>query len=140
MRSLLAAALRNRISAIGVALTTASGCMFLVLVAMEFAGLIRSPYAGIVVFVMMPLLFLVGLVFIPVGLRRESASAVRGTLMFAVAATSVNLGLLSFASYGAVHYSESQQFCGLACHPVMEPQFIAHQNGAHGRVPCVSCH
>jgi hypothetical protein len=156
MRSLAAAVLRSRLAAVGVALTTASGFVFLFLVAMEVAGLVRSPYAGIVVFVMMPLLFIIGLLFIPLGLWRDrarrrgaagtwprldlSTPTVRGALAFVVAATAVNLGLLSFASYGAVHYSESQQFCGQACHPVMEPQFVAHQRGPHGRVPCVSCH
>jgi hypothetical protein len=56
------------------------------------------------------------------------------------ALTLVNVAILSVASYGAVEYSESQQFCGQACHAVMEPEFVAHQNGPHGRVPCVACH
>jgi hypothetical protein len=57
-----------------------------------------------------------------------------------VAATIINLGIVSIASYGTVQYTESQAFCGQACHTVMEPEFVAHQSGSHGRVHCVTCH
>lgn len=158
MRPVVVATLRNRVSAFGVALTTASAFLFLVLVALESLGFLQNPYAGIVVFVMVPVLFVAGLLLIPVGLwlerRRRGAGvaaptwpkldlsdvAIRGTLLFVVVATIVNLGLLSTASYGAVQYSESLQFCGQVCHTVMEPESVAHQNGLHARVPCVDCH
>jgi hypothetical protein len=39
-----------------------------------------------------------------------------------------------------VEYTESQAFCGQACHTVMEPEFVAHQMGAHGSIHCVTCH
>ena len=52
----------------------------------------------------------------------------------------VNLAIISMASYGAVEYSESKAFCGQVCHDVMGPEFVAHQNGLHARVDCVSCH
>jgi hypothetical protein len=54
--------------------------------------------------------------------------------------TLANVAILSVASYGAVEYSESQQFCGQACHAVMEPEFTAHQSGPHAQVHCVACH
>jgi hypothetical protein len=57
-----------------------------------------------------------------------------------MAATLVNLGIVSIASYGTVQYTESQAFCGQACHAVMEPEFVAHQAGPQGRVHCVACH
>lgn len=152
MRSVFSAALRNRIAALGIALATASGAVFLFLIGLELVGLLRSPYAGILVFLLVPALFLLGLLLIPVGLWRERRRAgaalpkidfnlpdMRRALLFVAAATVVNIALLSFASYGAVEYSESQQFCGQSCH-VMEPQFVAHQSGPHGRVQCVSCH
>lgn len=47
--------------------------------------------------------------------------------------TCVNLVLLSMASVGAAHYMETTEFCGLVCHTTMEPQFVAHQSGAHAR-------
>jgi hypothetical protein len=158
MRSMLAAVLRNRTSALGLALTTASGFIFLFLVGLELLGLLRSPYAGIVVFLMVPALFAFGLLLMPVGVWRDRRSRrqasgkpvwpsldlgspdIRRALLFVAAATVINVALLSFASYGAVQYSDSEQFCGQTCHGPMEPEFVAHQAGPHGRVPCVSCH
>jgi hypothetical protein len=155
MRALFSAALRNRIAALGVAVTTASGVIFLFLIGFELLGLLRSPYAGILIFVLVPALFVLGLLLIPIGVWRErrrsravgpswprldlSASDMRRALVFVSVATLVNVAILSFASYGAVKYSGSQQFCGESCH-VMTPQFVAHQNGPHGRVQCVACH
>lgn len=158
MRPRLAAALRNAISAIGVALTTASAFLFLILIALQGLGFLENPYTGILVFVLVPALFLVGLLIIPVGLwieRRRTRGGIavpawpridlndpvqRRSLLFVAVLTLVNVAILSMASYGAVEYSESQQFCGQACHAVMEPEFVAHQNGPHGRVTCVACH
>jgi hypothetical protein len=54
--------------------------------------------------------------------------------------TAVNLVLLSMASYGAVHYMETTEFCGEVCHTTMEPQYVAHQSGPHAKVACVACH
>jgi hypothetical protein len=153
-----AAILRNRISALGVALTTASALLFLVLVALDVLGFLANPYAGLVVFIMVPALFVVGLLLIPLGLwfdRRRTAAGrpapswpvldfgdrnARRAAIFVVVATIVNLAIISFASYGAVEYSESQSFCGQTCHTVMQPEFVAHQTGPHARVHCVSCH
>jgi len=158
MRPAFTTALRNPISGVGVALTTASGLLFLFLLAVQLLGLLQNPYAGIVVFVFVPAIFVVGLVLIPIGLsieRRRTARGVvrpawpridlndpgiRRTMFLLMAATLVNVGIVSIASYGAVEYTESQSFCGEACHSVMEPEFVAHQRGPHGRVPCVACH
>ena len=158
MRPLFAAAVRNPISAIGIALTTAAGLLFVFLLLAQFAGFLDGPYAGIVVFIMVPALFVVGLVFIPIGVsierRRARAGlappawpsinlnepAIRRTVLFIAGATVVNVAIVALASYGAVEYTSSQQFCGQACHTVMEPEFAAHQAGPHGRVHCVACH
>jgi hypothetical protein len=65
---------------------------------------------------------------------------IRRTVLFVAGATVVNLAIVSLASYGAVEYTGSQQFCGQACHAIMEPEFVAHQSGLHGNVRCVACH
>jgi hypothetical protein len=157
MQQFLAAALRNRFSALGVALTTASALLFLALIALELLGALRNPYVGILMFVIVPALFALGLLLIPVGLwleRRKAGDRIpagwpkldlkepttRRMAIFVVAATLVNLAIISMASFGAVHYSESQAFCGEVCHGVMGPEFVAHQNGLHARVDCVACH
>ena len=71
-------ALRNPISRIGVALTTASALLFLFLLAALTAGFLQNPYSGLVVFVLVPALFVVGLLLIPVGLRIERRRVARG--------------------------------------------------------------
>jgi nitrate/TMAO reductase-like tetraheme cytochrome c subunit len=152
----LTSILRNRMSAMGVALTTASALIFLALVALDFLGYLENPYAGIVVFIMVPAFFVFGLLLIPFGMwlerrhpgrapaRHQSFSLsdpnVRRTAGFIVIATIVNLAIVSFASFGAIEYSESQGFCGQTCHPVMTPEFTAHGGGPHARVECVACH
>jgi hypothetical protein len=158
MRPSFAAALRNPISAIGIGLTTAAGLLFVLLFGLQSVGFLDNPYTGIVVFVMLPALFVVGLLLIPMGLsverRRARAGraqpawpridlndpAIRHTIFFIAGATLINLLIVSVASYGAVAYTESQSFCGQACHTVMEPEFVAHQSGPHGRIHCVQCH
>ena len=57
-----------------------------------------------------------------------------------MAATLINIGIVAVASYGAVQYTESQAFCGQACHQVMAPEFDTHQTSVHGHVDCVACH
>jgi hypothetical protein len=161
MRAFVAAALRSRLSALGIALTTASALIFLGLVLLEVVGALHNPYVGIITFVIVPGLFVLGLLLIPIGLwlsRRRGAGAAaeaeavagpafdlrntthRRMLGFVVIATIVNLAIIAMASVGAVEYTESQSFCGQVCHTPMDPQFTAHQSGPHARVHCVSCH
>ena len=158
MHAAFVAALRNPISRIGVALTTASALLFVFLLVIIFLGRLQNPYTGLVVFVMVPAAFVVGLLLIPIGQaierRRRSRGltvpawpridlndpAIRRTLWVLAAATLINLGIISIASYGAVEYTESRAFCGQTCHSVMEPEFVAHQSGPHASVACVTCH
>lgn len=155
MRPVVSAVLRSRIASIGATLTTTAALLFLVLVGLDLFGFIENPYAGIVIFVLVPAIFVLGLLLIPFGVwldrRRGRIEApptaftlsdpnVRRAMLFVLVATLINLALVSFASFGAVEYSESQAFCGQTCHPVMRPQFVAHQFGPHARVDCVSCH
>ena len=51
MRAFVAAALRSRLSALGIALTTASALIFLGLVLLEVVGALHNPYVGIITFV-----------------------------------------------------------------------------------------
>lgn len=159
MRFLLTQLMRHWISQIGIVLAVASGLVFLGLVVVHLRGFQQNPYADLVVFGALPALFAAGLLLTVIGLwrqrRRDRTSTVgapdavrfdlnapetRRSLIFVTAATLVSLVALSFASQGAVEYSESQQFCGQACHQVMQPHFVAHQTGLHSRVECVQCH
>ena len=159
MRRLADRLLGHPLSAIGLVLALASGCVFAGLVVVHLLASPANPYADIVVFVMLPPLFVVGLLLMAVGLRLErrqprtaplseppwprldlNLPETRRALVFVTVATLISLVALSFASQRAVEYSESQEFCGQTCHQVMGPHFTAHQSGLHSRVGCVQCH
>ncbi len=64
-------AVRNPISLIGVAVTTAMAVVFLLLLTLEFTGQLTNPYAGLLVFVAVPFVFVIGLLLIPIGIWRQ---------------------------------------------------------------------
>ena len=117
------------------------------------------PYIGLLVFLILPGIFVLGLLLIPLGiwLRRRSLLArgelptifpavdlslpvVRRTVEYVMAATLLNLLIIGTASYRGVEYMDSVNFCGKTCHTVMDPEFTAYQNSPHSRVACVDCH
>ena len=55
------------ISAIGIVVAVASGCVFVGLAVLHLFGAPANPYADIVVFVMLPAVFAAGLLLVPVG-------------------------------------------------------------------------
>ena len=138
MRLAYSALLGNRTSAIGVALTTASALIFFFLMVLDLAGFLQNPYMGIVLFVLLPGLVRDRVASDSIGsmVAPPSGSAaaepkwpkldladpsMRRALLFFAVATLANIGILSTATFGAVHYSESQAFCGQACHEPMTP-------------------
>jgi len=151
-RTLLSLAGAHWITSIGVVLTTASGVVFLGLLFQHF----NNPYAGVVVFLILPALFASGLLLMPLGLfvasrriggfrgilGRIPAEGPRGArLAWAFGfATLANIGILTAAAYQGVGYMDSKEFCGQTCHSVMQPQYVRYQKSSHARVPCVDCH
>ena len=158
MRLDLPSMVRNPISLIGAAITTAAAVVFLALLALEMAGQLRNPYVGLLLFVAVPAVFVLGLLLIPIGAwrhrRRIRSGAVSEdwpvidlrlprtrSVIFGVALlTCVNLVIVSLAAYGTVHHMESAEFCGTTCHTTMEPEWKAYQVSPHAQVACVSCH
>ena len=117
------------------------------------------PYIGLLVFLILPGIFVLGLVLIPLGiwLRRRNLRGsgtlpgiypavdlglpvVRRTLEWVAVATMLNLLIVGTASYRAVAYMDTTSFCGTTCHTVMAPEYAAYQNSPHSRVECVECH
>ena len=68
----------NRLSQLGVVLTTTSAITILTFYTTEFFGVHVSPYAGILFFLVLPGFFVLGLLLIPLGiaLRYRSERAV----------------------------------------------------------------
>jgi hypothetical protein len=152
LHTLLSLSVVHWLTSIGVVLTTASGLVFVGLLFLSS----DNPYFGIVMFLILPALFVLGLLLMPLGilvvsrrhggfskvlerLPREGARAARLAWAFAFA-TIANAAILGLAAYGGVDYMDSAQFCGQTCHSVMQPQYVRYQSSAHARVPCVDCH
>jgi len=151
-------AVRNPISVVGMTVATAAAWLFLALFLLEIFGYFTNPYVGLLVFVVVPLVFVAGLLLIPFGIwvsarRRESGKPEldwpvidlrqphqRGIVFGVLALTFVNVLILSAAGFGTVHYMERTEFCGQVCHTTMQPEFVAHQAWPHSQVACVSCH
>ena len=155
----LEALVRHPVAIAGAVLATASAVLFVAMVIAALVGLFKNPYAGLVVFVIIPALFVLGLLLVPLGMRLQrrklardpSASAdwpvldfrrpeVRRTTLVITALTAVNVVILLLAGYGSLHWMESPSFCGQVCHTPMHPQFTSWQEAPHARVACVSCH
>ncbi|MDM7917261.1 MAG: cytochrome c3 family protein [Candidatus Eisenbacteria bacterium] len=144
---------------IGVNLTTLSGVLLLVLLVSSALGFQANPYLGMVTFLILPALFILGLLMIPFGSwldRRRAARHpealeafpvydlnrpdVRNRLLLIGMLTALNLTILAIASYKGIEYMDSVSFCGATCHPVMRPEYTVYQISPHSRVRCVDCH
>ena len=151
---------QNPISLTGAVLTTSSAAT---LIAFWFYDFLLPgpphPYIGILLFLILPGIFALGLVLMPIGiLIRRHRLLVRGELLDLYPAinlrepmvrhgvilvsllTFVNFVIFGTASYRGVAYMDSTQFCGETCHTVMIPEFTAYQGSPHSRVECVDCH
>ena len=149
---------RHPLSIAGALLTTVSALIFIFVFLIDLFGFHSNPYVGLVFFVILPALFVLGLVMIPLGAVLERRRQRLGlaphrvphidltnphhqrVVSVVLALTIANLLIVSLASYRAVEYMDSTQFCGQVCHTVMEPEYVAHREGPHSRVTCVECH
>src|SRR5215831_2294846 len=149
----------NPISLAGGAITSAAGVTMIGYWLVELFGRPNdNPYLGIIFFLILPALFVLGLLLIPVGvyIRRKKLQQAgqipaefpkidlndrvfRHGIDIVLIATIVNLLVVSLASYRGAAYMDSPQFCGQSCH-VMHPEYAAYKVSAHSNVDCVHCH
>jgi nitrate/TMAO reductase-like tetraheme cytochrome c subunit len=151
---------RNPVTLLGAVLTTSAALTmigFWLLEALYTKAL--PPYAGIIVYLVLPGFFVFGLVLMPAGVvfRRRSLKhagtlpreypkidlqhpTLRRAAVLITIATGLNVLILGTASYLGVEYMDSTQFCGKSCHTVMAPEYTAYLNSPHSRVACVECH
>jgi hypothetical protein len=162
MRQFLMSLTRNPISLVGAAITTATAILIVTLFAIEMVGFLGNPYVGILAYLVLPAIFLAGLLLIPIGIvrerrqsrRSEAAGGVppafpvidlnrprtRQWLLAFVVLTAVNAVILATATYKGVEVMESTEFCGTTCHSVMAPEYSAYGRSPHAQVRCVECH
>jgi nitrate/TMAO reductase-like tetraheme cytochrome c subunit len=150
----------NWTSLLGAGLTTAAALTLLWFWFLEITSPRPvHPYAGMLLFLILPGFFVLGLVLIPLGIaikRRRLAReggipaeypsirldvpAVRNLILLAGGATVLNVAILGTATHKGVEYMDSNQFCGLTCHTVMQPEYTAFLDSPHSRVGCAQCH
>jgi len=151
---------QNPLSILGAVFTTSSA---LTLISFWFFEILQArplaPYAGIVFFLVLPGVFVLGLLLVPLGLllrRRALRRAgslpaqypkvdlhhpvIRRAAALVALATALNVVILGVASYLGIEYMDSAQFCGQTCHTVMQPEYAAYRDSPHSRVACVECH
>lgn len=151
---------RNPVALAGAVLTTSSAITLIGFWLFDIVvGGTIHPYVGLIFFLVLPGIFVIGLLLMPIGaLWRQLALArsgqlpleypkvdlsrpeVRHLLGWIAGLTVANVIILSTASYRGVEYMDSARFCGATCHTVMQPEFTAYENSPHQRVACVQCH
>ena len=167
MRRLAAPLMRlfgtNWITLFGTSVTTVSAIAMIAFFLLGLVGLANSPYVALMALLVLPGVFVFGLLLIPLGMwvhrrrikqvaegKRPSApefpvidfnkTPVRRVTLLVAALTVINILIISLASYEGVVYMDSTQFCGQVCHTVMQPEYTAYRNSPHSRVACVECH
>ncbi len=154
--------MKNPVSIAGTIIATVAALTIVIFLLAELAGGFHNPYLGIFAYVVLPALFLLGLVLIPIGLwRRRRALLAEGATLeelseyprldfndplirkiatIVLVLTGINAIILGVTSHMAVEKMDTVEFCGTTCHVVMQPEFTAYQASPHSRVRCVECH
>jgi hypothetical protein len=150
----------NPVSLIGGALTTSSAMTLIGFWIVDIVGHGGSgnPYVGIIFDLILPALFVLGLLLIPLGMwiRHAKVKAAgqlpaiypkvdfadpvfRHGIDYVIVATFLNFVIVGTASYRGVAYMDTPNFCGQACH-VMQPEWRAYAVSPHSNVACTECH
>jgi NapC/NirT cytochrome c family, N-terminal region len=150
----------NVITLAGAILTTSSAMTLAGFWALDIlSGGNVNPYVGVIFFLILPGLFVFGLILMPVGAlwrRHKLARAgavpeaypkvdlsnpfLRRAVAWVGGLTMANIIIFSVASYQGVEYMDSARFCGQTCHVVMQPEYTTYLDSPHQRVACVQCH
>ena len=159
VKSKFPALLHNWTSVAGFVLAVFSSLVILFLLGINLIVGIKSPYIGILLYIILPAFLVFGLLIIPCGmyLRWRKLSKVgelpfkwpgidlndkhqmRAVIIFLLG-TSLFIVLSSIGIYQTYQFTGSVAFCGRLCHVVMKPEYTAYQQSPHARVECVACH
>jgi hypothetical protein len=150
--------LRNYASLIGALIAGISLVTDVFLLLVDLLARRQNPYVGIVTYLVLPGVTLLGLGLVFTGAAVRFLRLRRGLRILELPRLDLNiprhrtalgaaflsviglLGLSAVGGYQSYQFSDSVEFCGQACHTVMQPEFTAYQNSPHARVPCADCH
>jgi len=152
----------NRTGLIGVILTTSAFVCFIFFEMLRMVGVLTNAYIGLIIYLLFPFLFFVGLILIPFGWNRYRksmnmttrellnrrfdkddlearplGSRIFLTILFF---TIINIIFISAAGFRTLKFMDEPVFCGTACHKVMSPEWTTYRLSPHARVKCVECH
>ena len=141
------------LSLLGLALLATALISWLFVLPVQISGHVSHPYVGIIVFLILPLVFFLGLALVPIGIyigRRtiheklsesviDRKTALRRLAWFLGLTALLNILIGTQLTYRSVAYMETPQFCGATCHS-MTPELSAYRNSPHSRVDCIGCH
>jgi nitrate/TMAO reductase-like tetraheme cytochrome c subunit len=149
----------NPISLIGISISLLSLGLIFFLIVLDLFNPDEKPYMGIITFIILPSFLISGLIISIYGIIRERNREKRGftrekkfpvidlndtrkrnAFLYISSGLILFLILSAFGSYRAYEYTETDAFCGLVCHKVMEPEYVAYLDSPHSRVGCVQCH
>ena len=159
MKRLFPTSFYNIVTLVGAAIAAVSFGLILFLMLLETLGGSPKPYMGIIAFVILPAILIIGLMIAIAGIIRAhhrtkvgkptglhlpqiDLNNPRHRRAFSLFGLGTILLLLfsAFGSFKAYEHTDSDQFCGETCHKVMEPEYTAYQFSPHARVGCVKCH
>lgn len=149
----------NPLTLTGALLAVLSAILIALLTIIEFLVENPNPYLGIVTFIVLPTILLIGLFLIAIGAIKENRRILHkeaskkklpiidlnnpkhqvATLVFSIGTIVLTVASI-FGSFKAYEYTDSDEFCGQVCHEVMEPVFTTYKDSPHSKVGCVKCH
>ncbi len=151
--------IKNKVSLVGLALAVVALANIIFLFLVDMVSAKESPYIGILAYMVMPGLLILGLLLMIVGMMLERRRRARGlpdaaqfpridlnnpvqrsSVAFVLSFVVIFALLSAVGSYKAYEFTDSVTFCGQLCHTVMHPEFVAYSASPHARVACVDCH
>ena len=152
----------NLLGTAGVILTTTAFFLFILAEVLRLVGVMTNAYLGLITYLALPALFVLGLVLIPLGWwlyvrrsgkktrellterfdpdlvqpRHTGSRVVRVILLLSL----INVVFLIAGGARMLKFMDTPEFCGTACHSVMGPEWAVYQASPHARVRCVDCH
>ena len=153
-----ASVFRNWLSLTGFVVMVGSLFSFLLLFVIEAMAHVSNPYVGILTYLVAPSFLVLGMMTAALGAFLRHRQLVKASGPFPplridltrprdrrvfglfLAGSVVFLLVSAVGSYQSYHYTESVQFCGQACHGVMQPEWVTYTHSPHARVACAECH